>query len=106
MQAPPAPGDPRLPCGRLRGGAAAQIGELAREPDRFEGRGQPHDADLDTGHFLDLDDKGGVKGGPKLAAMPRDRIDYETALRAGRDRQLQGRLSSITMWWRAGAIRN
>jgi hypothetical protein len=62
--------------------AVAQIGELAREPDRSKGAGQPHDADLDPGHFLDMDDNGGVMGGPKLAAMPRDKVDYETALRA------------------------
>lgn len=63
--------------------AADQIGELAREPDRSKSAGQPHDADLEPNHFLDVDDEGRVEKGPPLTAMPRDRNDYETALRAG-----------------------
>jgi hypothetical protein len=73
---------PEIPAFVRSKKAIADIGELAREPDRSKGAGQPHDADLDPGHFLDVDDSGGVYGGPKLAAMPRDRVDYETALRA------------------------
>ena len=67
----------------LRTPAAAQaIGELAREPDRSRGAGQPHDHDLDPGHFLDLDDSGKVNGGPALASLPADREGYDAALRA------------------------
>jgi len=62
--------------------AAADIGELAREPDRWRGAGRTHDSDLDAGHFLDVDDDGRVLGGPALAALPPTRADYETALRA------------------------
>lgn len=73
---------PEIPAFLKTREAVAQIGELAREPDRSKGAGQPHDADLDPGHFLDVDDAGKIMGGPPLAAMPRDRVDYETALRA------------------------
>ena len=62
--------------------AAWRITELAREPDRSKGAGQPHDADLDPGHFVDVDDAGKVLNGPPLAALPRDREDYEKALQA------------------------
>ena len=74
------PGD--LPA-FLRTPATAQaVGELAREPDRSKGAGQPHDRDLDPGHFLDLDDDGKVNGGPALASLPADREGYDAALRA------------------------
>lgn len=67
----------------LRTGLAArQIGSLAQEPDTSRGSGQPHDADLDPGHFLDLSDDGTILGGPKLSALPATREDYDTALRA------------------------
>jgi hypothetical protein len=67
----------------LRGqGVAAEIGELAREPDRSKSAGREHDSDRDPAHFLDLDDDGKVLGGPSLQAMPATRAAYETALRA------------------------
>lgn len=62
--------------------AVEMIGELSREPDRTRGAGQPHDADLDPGHFIDLDDEAKAMGGPPLSALPANREDYETALRA------------------------
>src|ERR1700744_3669504 len=62
--------------------ASDAIGELAREPDRSRGSGQPHDADLDPGHFMDLSDDGTILGGPALAALPSTRQDYDTAMRA------------------------
>ena len=62
--------------------AARQIGLLSQEPDTSRGSGQPHDADLDPGHFLDLSDDGTVLGGPPLTALPPTRADYDTALRA------------------------
>lgn len=62
--------------------AAADMGELAREPDRWKGAGKTHDSDRDPAHFLDLADDGSVFGGPKLAALPPTRFEYETALRA------------------------
>ncbi len=62
--------------------AAADLGELAREPDRWKGSGKTHDSDRDPAHFLDLGDDGTMFGGPKLSALPATRFDYETQLRA------------------------
>jgi len=62
--------------------AATQIGLLAQEPDISRNAGEPHDADLDPGHFLDVSDDGTILGGPKLAALPTTRAGYDTALRA------------------------
>jgi len=61
---------------------AQAVGELAREPDRARGAGQPHDTDLDPGHFVDLDDSGRINGGPLLTALPSTREEYDAALRA------------------------
>jgi len=62
--------------------AQFQIGQLAREPDISKGAGQPHDADLDPGHFVNVLDDGTLMGGPKLSDLPPTRRDYDTALRA------------------------
>jgi hypothetical protein len=62
--------------------AAVEIGELAREPDRWKGAGKTHDTDRDAAHFLDLGDDGKILGGPALAALPITRADYDAALRA------------------------
>lgn len=59
-----------------------QIGELGREPDRSRGSGQPHDADLDPGHFIDLTDDGKVMGGLSLDQMPPNKDAYSVALHA------------------------
>src|SRR5580693_290609 len=61
---------------------AREVGELAREPDRWRGSGQIHDSERDPGHFVDVSDDLTVLGGPKLAALPPTRSDYDTALRA------------------------
>lgn len=73
---PELPGFLRTPDARWR------IVELSREPDRSKGAGQPHDADLDPGHFVDVDDAGKVLGGPPLEALPPNRETYEAALQA------------------------
>jgi hypothetical protein len=62
--------------------AVADIGELAREPDRWRGSGRVHDNMRDPAHFADVDDAGKVLGGPALDALPATRAEYETALRA------------------------
>ncbi len=62
--------------------AAIQIGMLAQEPDISRNAGQPHDDDSDPGHFVDASDDGSLLGGPKLAALPATRRDYDAALRA------------------------
>jgi hypothetical protein len=62
--------------------AAADVGELAREPDRWKDAGKVHDNLRDPAHFVDLDDGGKVLGGPALTALPPTKTDYDTALRA------------------------
>jgi hypothetical protein len=62
--------------------AVSQIGTLSQEPDTSRNSGEPHDADLDPGHFLNLSDDGTVLGGPKLSALTPTREAYDTALRA------------------------
>lgn len=62
--------------------AAARIAVLSQEPDTSRNAGQPHDWDLDPGHFLDVEDDLTILHGPKLSAMPTSRRDYDTALRA------------------------
>jgi hypothetical protein len=62
--------------------AATDVGEFSREPDRGKGAGRAYDSDRDPGHFLDVSDDGTVLGGPKLAALPNTRADYEKALAA------------------------
>ncbi|MEJ1969703.1 MAG: hypothetical protein WDN03_13865 [Rhizomicrobium sp.] len=62
--------------------AAAAIGELSREPDRWRGSGLVHDSERDPGHFVDGSDDLSVLGGPSLKALPPTRSDYDTVLRA------------------------
>jgi len=62
--------------------AIVDVGEYSREPDRIKRAGKAFDSDRDQGHFLDLNDDGTVLGGPKLAALPPTRADYEKALQA------------------------
>ena len=71
-----------LPAFLRAPGVAADVGELAREPDRWRGGGKAHDNMRDPGHFVDVDDDGKVLGGPALDALPVTKSDYETALRA------------------------
>jgi hypothetical protein len=73
---------PELPAFMRTPETALRLGELAREPDRSKGGGQPHDADLDPAHFVDIDDAGKVMGGPLLADLPPNRAAYEKALQA------------------------
>lgn len=63
--------------------AAALISALGPEPDLSRGAGQPHDADLDPGHFVDLDEQGRVFGVLPLEQLPNNREGYDTMLRAG-----------------------
>jgi hypothetical protein len=62
--------------------AAAEVGELSREPDRWRSAGKVHDGMRDPAHFLDIDDHGKVLGGPDYRALPPTFIEYEAALRA------------------------
>ncbi|HWQ86178.1 S1/P1 Nuclease [Brevundimonas sp.] len=71
-----------LPAFLRTPGAAAEVGELAREPDRTKGGGQPHDRERDTAHFVDMDDAGRIinAGGPSIDALPRLKSEYDAAL--------------------------
>src|SRR5215831_14917386 len=63
--------------------AGRQIGEVAREPDRSKGSGDPHDADADPGHRVVVGDDLKIgRNGPLLSALPATREAYDTALRA------------------------
>jgi hypothetical protein len=90
-----------LPVFLLGENVAAQVGELAREPDRSRTSGDPHDRDLDPGHFVDVSDDQKILGGPPLTALPATREDYDTALRAvGSDQYKAGYLPySIIDGW-------
>lgn len=71
-----------LPAFLLTPGAIADVGELAREPDRWKGAGQPHDRERDTAHFVDLDDEGRVydQRGMAITELPRLKSEYDAAL--------------------------
>jgi hypothetical protein len=73
---------PELPRFLRTPEALTAMTELSVEPDRSKGAGQPHDADLDAGHFIDVDDQGKIEGGPPLVALPGNRQAYEAALQA------------------------
>lgn len=62
--------------------AAAEVGELSREPDRTKGGGQPHDRERDTAHFVDLIEDGRVMNeqGMSIDALPRLKSEYDAAL--------------------------
>ena len=73
-----------LPAFLREPGAAAEVGELSREPDRSKGAGQPHDRERDTAHFVDLDDDGHVMNarGPTLSELPELKSEYDAQLLA------------------------
>ena len=73
---------PEVPAFLREPESVAEMGELAREPDRWKGSGAAHDLERDGAHFLDLDDDGKVLGGPVLASLPPTREGYEAALRS------------------------
>ena len=81
--------------------AAADMGELAREPDRWKGSGKTHDSDRDPAHLMRLDDNGVSLAGMPLDQLPETRTLYEQALRAkGADPVKTGYLyySTIDAW--------
>lgn len=62
--------------------AIGDIGELAREPDRWKGSGRIHDNDRDPAHFIDLEDDGTALGHVPLDPFPATKIEYDTKIRA------------------------
>jgi hypothetical protein len=81
--------------------AVDEIADLSVEADRSKGSGNPHDADADPGHFVDLSDDQTVNGAVRLEALPHSREAYDTALRAsGTDEFKMGYLPySIVDGW-------
>jgi len=80
--------------------AAAEIGELSREPDRWKGAGQPHARERDTAHFVDMLDGGAimVPGGPSIDALPELKSQFDAALiAAGTDVNTAGYLPYAMM---------
>jgi hypothetical protein len=80
--------------------AGDSISALGPELDRSKDAGEPHDADRDPGHYVDLLDDGTVKG-VALSALPLSREAYDTMLRsAGSDQYRVGFLPySIMDGW-------
>ena len=64
--------------------AAAQVGELSREPDRWKGGGQPHDRERDTAHFVDMTADGLImtEAGPHIRDLPTLKSEYDAQLLA------------------------
>ncbi|HEY0614156.1 MAG TPA: hypothetical protein VGC96_05930 [Candidatus Elarobacter sp.] len=58
-----------------------EVSLLGPEADRVKGAGMPLDGDDDPGHYVDVMDDLSIAGTVKLGALPRDRADYDTALR-------------------------
>jgi len=73
-----------LPAFLRSPGAASEVGELSREPDRWKGAGQPHDRERDTAHFVDLTDDGRVlePEGMSIDALPELKSEYDAQLQA------------------------
>ena len=80
---------PEIPAFLHRPQFAADLGELAREPDRSKDAGKVHDHDRNAGHFVDVEDDGRILGGPALLNLPPTRAEYEAALRAAGTDQWQ-----------------
>ncbi len=62
--------------------AISDVGEFAREPDRWRNSGKVHDSDRDAAHFVDLDDAGLTLAGLPLNQLPATRYDFDTATKA------------------------
>ncbi len=63
--------------------AIALVGALGPELDLSKGSGVPHDAELDPGHYMNLDAEGLVAGLVPLDRLPASREAYDSLLRAG-----------------------
>ncbi|HEY0381231.1 MAG TPA: hypothetical protein VGC72_03425 [Candidatus Elarobacter sp.] len=62
-----------------------EVALLGPEADRVKGAGDPLDTDDNPGHYLDALDDYSIAGAVKLSALPKDRQDYDKALRAARE---------------------
>jgi hypothetical protein len=72
----------------------ADVGELAREPDRWRGAGQPHDELRDPLHYMYADDNGQLPGGATFMTLPPTRAAFaEQVRKAGADPDAVGYLA-------------
>ena len=55
-------------------------GELALEPDHSKQSGKEHDLEMQSAHFIDIDENGKVLGGPPADKLPATRDLYEKSL--------------------------
>jgi hypothetical protein len=62
-----------------------EISLLGPEADRVKGAGDPLDDDDNPGHYLDALDDYSIAGAVKLSALPKDRQDYDKALRGAHE---------------------
>ena len=62
--------------------AVAEIAVMGRELDRSKGAGKTHDAERDSGHYVDLGDNGEVMGVLSLTKLPATREASSTLRRA------------------------
>jgi hypothetical protein len=62
-----------------------EIALLGPEADRVKGAGDPLDTDDNPAHYLDALDDYSIAGAVKLSALPKDRHDYDKALRAAHE---------------------
>lgn len=62
--------------------AITDVGEYAREPDRWRNAGKTHDDDRDPAHFINLNDDGTTLAGIALEDLPDTREAFEQALAA------------------------
>ena len=85
-----------LPAFLRSAGAHDEIALLGPEADRVKGAGAPLDDDDNPGHYVDALDDLTVAGVVKLSALPKDRAEYDRALRgAPADRPVRTRLSAV-----------
>ena len=59
-----------------------EIALLGPEADRVKGAGDPLDDDDNPGHYVDALDDLSIAGAVKLSSLPKDRAEYDKALRA------------------------
>jgi len=71
---------PEIPAFLRSKQAIEDQGELALEPDHSKGSGKEHDLEMQSAHFIDIDENGKVLGGPPSDNLPPTREMYEKLL--------------------------
>jgi hypothetical protein len=71
---------PEIPAFLRTQQAIEDQGELAIEPDHSKASGKEHDLEMQSAHFIDIDENGKVLGGPPSTNLPPTRDLYEKSL--------------------------